>query len=108
MRSTVSFLTTSCWPGPPSTMASASKSRACSVVADRGSIATLYPNTDSWRHGVVMDSISLHLTTEQWQRFLPLDGKFVLLGGIFEQAGDDEYGVVSVTDLVERILDISK
>lgn len=78
-------------------------------ISNQENVASLYPNAESFRYQVTMDSLSLELTSEQWKRFAALDGKFVAIEGTFKRITEvDEYAEAGRIAPVTRLGDFSE
>lgn len=78
-------------------------------ISNQDNVASLYPNTESFRYQVKMDELSLELTNEQWKRFATLDGRFVSIEGTFARITKmDEYAAAGRIAPVKRLGDFSE
>jgi hypothetical protein len=78
-------------------------------ISSEENIASLYPNAESFRYQVVVDSLSIELTDEQWRRFTALNGKFVAIEGTFGRITEaDEYAAAGTIAPVARLGDFSE
>ena len=80
------------------------------VVSVRGGIAKLYPNLDSFRNSVLVDSIQLTFTEPLSSKVGNLDGEFVVVSGVFAtvEAPHTTYHPLGMLNPVERLLWLSE
>lgn len=77
------------------------------VLSSQDNVAVLYPTSESLRHAVVVDSIILKFTPEQWERWGPLNGRFVALEGTFQPIRSLERVEAGIMDPVTRVIDLT-
>ena len=80
-------------------------------ISSDGSIASLYPNVEAFRYRVTVDSLEVRFSDDQSRRFAPLslNGKFVLLEGIFERITKTDQDIaIGTIEPVIRLIDFSE
>lgn len=80
------------------------------VMSVQGGIAGLYPNPDSFRNSVLVDSIDLTFTEPLGSKVGNLDGEFVAVSDVFAtvEAPHTTYRPLGKLNPVERLLWLSE
>lgn len=77
-------------------------------ISSEDNVASLYPNMESFHHQVKVDSLSLGFTSEQWKRFVSLNGRFVAIEGTFKRIAEaDAYSAAGAVAPATRLVDFT-